>query len=102
MHTQVMCNQTNCLLYASQSTQSLIVYAAIFLTLNNVCVLSSRDSFLCISFTAVECPALAPIPNGAITYGPDMTADFLMREQWLLIPVMMVSFWVSDLRLERV
>ncbi len=27
------------------------------------------------SFTA-QCPELAPIPNGAITYGPDMTADF--------------------------
>ncbi len=26
--------------------------------------------------TAVECPALAPIQNGNITYGPDMTADF--------------------------
>ncbi len=24
----------------------------------------------------MECPALQPIPNGAITYGPDMTADF--------------------------
>ena len=24
----------------------------------------------------MECPALAPIPNGVITYGPDMTADF--------------------------
>ena len=22
----------------------------------------------------VECPALSPIPNGAITYGPDMIA----------------------------
>ncbi len=24
----------------------------------------------------MECPALAPIPNGAITYGPDMIPDF--------------------------
>ncbi len=24
----------------------------------------------------MECQALAPIPNGAITYGPDMTAGF--------------------------
>ncbi len=24
------------------------------------------------------CPALAPIPNGAITYGPDMIANFDM------------------------
>ncbi len=31
---------------------------------------------LYISLIAVECPELAPIPNGAITYGPDMTADF--------------------------
>ncbi len=29
-----------------------------------------------ISFTALECPALSPIPNGAITYGPDMIPDF--------------------------
>ncbi len=28
------------------------------------------------SSTAVECPALPLIPNGNITYGPDMTADF--------------------------
>ncbi len=28
-----------------------------------------------ISFTAVECPALA-IPNGAISYCPDMIPDF--------------------------
>ncbi len=29
------------------------------------------------SFTVlVECPALALIPNGAITYGPDTIADF--------------------------
>ncbi len=31
---------------------------------------------LYISFTAVGCPALAPIPNGAITYDPDMTAPY--------------------------
>ena len=24
----------------------------------------------------MECPALAPIPNGAITYGPDTIAPF--------------------------
>ena len=41
-----------------------------------VCVLSARESLLCISFTAVECPALQPIPNGAITYGPDTIAPF--------------------------
>ncbi len=35
-----------------------------------------HDSLLCISFTAVECPALQPIPNGAITYGPDTIAPF--------------------------
>ncbi len=28
------------------------------------------------TFTAVECPALQPIPNGAITYGPDTIAPF--------------------------
>ncbi len=26
--------------------------------------------------TVVQCPALAPIPNGAITYDPDMIPDF--------------------------
>ncbi len=26
--------------------------------------------------TAVECPGLAPIQNGTITYGPDMIPDF--------------------------
>ncbi len=31
---------------------------------------------LYISFIAVECPALDPIPNGAITYGPDTIAPF--------------------------
>ena len=41
-----------------------------------MCVLSARESLLCISFTAVECPALQPIPNGAITYGPDTIAPF--------------------------
>ncbi len=24
----------------------------------------------------MECPELVPIPNGVITYGPDMTANF--------------------------
>ena len=24
----------------------------------------------------MQCPALEPIPNGVITYGPDMMADF--------------------------
>ncbi len=28
------------------------------------------------TFTAVECPALPFIPNGAITYGPDTIAPF--------------------------
>ncbi len=28
------------------------------------------------TFTAVGCPALPPIPNGAITYAPDMTAPY--------------------------
>ncbi len=28
------------------------------------------------TFTAVECSALQPIPNGAITYGPDTIADY--------------------------
>ena len=28
------------------------------------------------TFTAVECPALAPILNGAITYDPDTIAPF--------------------------
>ncbi len=28
------------------------------------------------TFTAVECPALPSIPNGAITYGPDTIAPF--------------------------
>ncbi len=28
------------------------------------------------SSTALECPALPPIPNGNITYGPDMMADY--------------------------
>ncbi len=37
---------------------------------STICVCS-----LYISFTA-QCPALAPIPNGAITYGPDMIPDF--------------------------
>ncbi len=42
----------------------------------NVCMLSARlpQSFV-YSFTA-QCPELAPIPNGAISYDPDMTADF--------------------------
>ena len=31
---------------------------------------------LCSFSLTAECPELAPIPNGAITYGPDMTADF--------------------------
>ncbi len=45
----------------------------------NVCMLSARllqslfTQFF--PFTA-QCPELAPIPNGAITYGPDMTVDF--------------------------
>ncbi len=38
---------------------------------STICVCS-----LCISFTALECPALSPIPNGAISYGPDMIPDF--------------------------
>ena len=36
-------------------------------------------NLLCIQliiFTAKLCPELAPISNGAITYGPDMTAPF--------------------------
>ncbi len=40
-------------------------------------MLSARDNLLSIiyiSFTAVECPALVPIPNGAITY--DTIAPF--------------------------
>ncbi len=28
------------------------------------------------TFTAVECLPLPSIPNGAITYGPDTTADY--------------------------
>ncbi len=42
----------------------------------NVCMLSARlPQYFVYTFTA-QCPELAPIPNGAITYGPDMTADF--------------------------
>ncbi len=50
----------------------------------HVYVISSCYNILCtiiplyISFTVVvvECPALAPIPNGAITYAPDVTAPY--------------------------
>ncbi len=42
-----------------------------------MCVLSTHDSFFVYTtFTAEECLALQPIPNGAITYGPDMIADY--------------------------
>ena len=59
-------------------------------------------TFLYIYFTAAECPALAPIPNGSITYGPDTIAPFDLDTVAILIDVMVVSFWVPDLRLERV
>ncbi len=44
-------------------------------------IIMNRYSFmfiiiLIISFTVELCPALPPIPNGVITYGPDMIADF--------------------------
>ncbi len=45
------------------------------LVLPSLCVLI-KLFYLYSPFTAVECPALAPIPNGAITYGPDMIPDF--------------------------
>ncbi len=54
----------------------LVVHAAIFLTLNNVCVCYHLVTVFCVYYTAVECPALQPIPNGAITYGPDTIAPF--------------------------
>ncbi len=41
-----------------------------------VYVISARlPQYFVYTFTG-QCPELAPIPNGAITYGPDMTADF--------------------------
>ncbi len=42
-----------------------------------MCVLSTRDSFFVYTtFTAEECLPLPFIPNGVITYGPDMIADY--------------------------
>ncbi len=49
-----------------------------------VYVISSCCTVFCVqlfhiilySFTAEECSALAHIPNGVITYGPDMIADY--------------------------
>ncbi len=44
-----------------------------------VCVISRLPQslvYIYSSFTAAPCQALAPIPNGAITYGPDTIASF--------------------------
>ncbi len=46
-----------------------------------VYVISSCCTLFCVqlytyTFTAVKCLALAPIPNGAITYAPDVTAPY--------------------------
>ena len=49
---------------------------------HNVCICCQLvlHSLLCTvipyTCTAEECSALAPIPNGVITYGPDMIADY--------------------------
>ncbi len=41
MHTQVVCNQTNC---CDVPADRLVIHAAFFFPLNNVCVLSACDN----------------------------------------------------------
>ena len=42
----------------------------------HVCMLSAYSFCVHFSFTVVECPELPFIPNGVITYDPDMIAPY--------------------------
>ena len=100
MHTQVVCNQTNCLGCASRSTRCSCSY--ILDTEQCVCVLSSCESLLCIlplqRWNVQHCN---PFQTELLHMVP-IRLLLLMWIQWLLIAVMMASFWWSDLRFERV
>ena len=94
MHTQVVYNQTNCFRCASRSTRYSIIA-----TEQYVCELSTRDNCCIYPLQRWNVQHWHPFQTELLHM---IQLLLLMWIQWLLIPVILVSFECSDLRLERV